>query len=56
MNQKLNEVRKKQRIKRILKEDLISKGASAHMAQSYVMNMDGEDLTRVEGDIDELEE
>jgi len=40
-------VRKKQRTKRIIMDDLINKGATAQMAQSYVINLDSEDLTRI---------
>lgn len=28
-------------------DDLINKGATAQMAQSYVINLDSEDLTRI---------
>jgi len=34
-------------MKRVLAVDLIKKGASTKMAQSYVMSLDNEDLTRV---------
>ena len=44
---KLEAVRRKQEIRRVLEEDLIKKGATAQMAQSFVMNLDNKDLTRV---------
>ena len=47
LNMKLEAVRRKQEIRRVLEEDLIKKGATAQMAQSFVMNLDNKDLTRV---------
>ena len=47
LNLKLEEIRKKQRMKRILEEDLVNKGATAQMAQSFVMNLDQQDLKRM---------
>ena len=47
MNLKLEQVRRKQRIKRFLAADLIKKGATAHMAESYVMSLGNDDLTRM---------
>ena len=44
---KLEAVRKKQEMRRVLEEDLIKKGATAEMAQSYLINLDDKDLTRV---------
>ena len=36
LNDKLNEVRRKQRVKRLLREDLVRNGASSVLAKSYV--------------------
>ena len=46
LNLKMEEVRKKQRMKKVLQADLMNKGASAKMAQSYVMSLDSENLSR----------
>ena len=44
---KLEAVRRKQQIRRVLEEDLIKKGATAEMAQSFLISLDDKDLTRV---------
>ena len=44
LNIKLEQVRRKQRIKKLLQEDLIKKGASAADAQSYITSLDKKDL------------
>ena len=40
-------MRRKKRIKRVLEDDLVKKGANLDLAQSYIMNLDSDDLTRV---------
>ena len=47
LNLKLEQVRRKHRIKKLLEEDLIKKGASAASAQSYITSLDRKDLHRI---------
>lgn len=46
VNKKLEEVRRRQRVKHVLQQELIAKGASAQSAESYIMSLEKADLTR----------
>ena len=47
LSQKLDEVRRKQRVKRLLREDLIRNGAESDLAKSYIRGLEYDDLMRV---------
>ena len=47
LNDKLEQVKRKRRIKQLVAEDLVRKGASASLAKSYVISLEEDDLKRI---------
>ena len=46
MFNKLQQVWRKKRVKQVMQQELVNKGATAQVAQSYVMSLENDDLQR----------